>query len=401
MKDVLFVIHALGGGGAERVLINVVKALDKSKYNITVLSIVDSGIYRSQIPGEVQYKSIFKLPRSLNNKTASTKVENSSGSLLAGGGRGKQIAASAYTLFWRFFPIGLLYRIFIKEKFDLEIAFLEGPATKLVSSSSNESSKKIAWVHVDLSHEGKSHRFYKSAAEAKSPYSQYDEIISVSAGVQKAFLSENPELAPICSIIHNPLDIDEILQLSMEDCCLGPISEADRPLFLSVGRICPQKSFSRIVEAAEALRREGYSAKFVILGEGPDYSVLRDLILTKHLDSYISLMGYQSNPFPFFRKADAFLCTSTAEGFSTTASEAAVLGLPVFTTNCAGMDELASIYDAVTICDNSTAAVVDMVLNAVRNRGYEAKAGYAADYFNLEKRIQVIEKLIDGTVDAE
>lgn len=62
MKDVLFVIHALGGGGAERVLINVVKALDKSKYNITVLSIVDSGIYRSQIPGEVQYKSIFKLP---------------------------------------------------------------------------------------------------------------------------------------------------------------------------------------------------------------------------------------------------------------------------------------------------------------------------------------------------
>ena len=119
------------------------------------------------------------------------------------------------------------------------------------------------------------------------------------------------------------------------------------------------------------------------------------------LQDFCRTPGYQSNPFPFFRKADVFLCTSTAEGFSTTASEAAVLGLPVFTTNCAGMDELASIYDAVTICDNSTAAVVDMVLNAVRNRGYEAKAGYAADYFNLEKRIQVIEKLIDGTVDAE
>lgn len=32
MKDILFVIHALGGGGAERVLINIVKALDKTKY---------------------------------------------------------------------------------------------------------------------------------------------------------------------------------------------------------------------------------------------------------------------------------------------------------------------------------------------------------------------------------
>lgn len=401
MKKILIVIHALGGGGAERVLINLVRALDKSKYNITLLSIVDSGIYRSLIPSEVHYKSIFKLPRFLRGNRDSSEGKGTSGSLLARGGKIKQAIASVYGKFWSLFPIELLYRLFIKEIYDLEIAFLEGPSTKLVSSSPNAFSKKMAWIHVDLSHEGKSHHFYKSLSEEKSAYSKYDAIVSVSEGVQKAFLSSMPEFAPRCLVIHNPIDVSEITRLSMEECELPSIAGNKHPLFLSVGRICAQKSFSRIVSAAEALKNKGIFAKFIILGEGPDYGVLRDEIVSKNLESYILLMGYQRNPYPYYRFADAFLCTSTAEGFSTTASEAAVLGLPVLTTDCAGMDELASIYKAVTICDNSTDAVVEMVEDAVINKTYQTKASVSGDYFNLENRVKVIENLIDGILDAE
>ena len=36
MKKVLFLINTLGGGGAERVLVNLVNHMDPARYDITV-----------------------------------------------------------------------------------------------------------------------------------------------------------------------------------------------------------------------------------------------------------------------------------------------------------------------------------------------------------------------------
>ena len=38
MKSILFLIPSLGGGGAEKVLVNLVNNLDKTKYDVTVFS---------------------------------------------------------------------------------------------------------------------------------------------------------------------------------------------------------------------------------------------------------------------------------------------------------------------------------------------------------------------------
>ena len=40
------------------------------------------------------------------------------------------------------------------------------------------------------------------------------------------------------------------------------------------------------------------------------------------------------------RQADLFVCSSRAEGYSTVITEALILGLPIITTRCAGMQEL-------------------------------------------------------------
>ena len=39
---------------------------------------------------------------------------------------------------------------FIKEDYDVEIAFLEGPITRLFSVK-NKKTRKIAWIHNDIS----------------------------------------------------------------------------------------------------------------------------------------------------------------------------------------------------------------------------------------------------------
>jgi len=44
MKKVLFLIHDLGQGGAEKVLVNLVNNMDRSKFDITVMSLFSGGI---------------------------------------------------------------------------------------------------------------------------------------------------------------------------------------------------------------------------------------------------------------------------------------------------------------------------------------------------------------------
>ena len=62
MKKVLFLIHTLGAGGAEKVLINLVNNLDQSKYDITLMTVIDTGIFKQDIAKGIKYKTIFKLP---------------------------------------------------------------------------------------------------------------------------------------------------------------------------------------------------------------------------------------------------------------------------------------------------------------------------------------------------
>ena len=60
MKRILFFITSLAGGGAEKVLVNLVNNLDKTKYEVTLLTLFDVGINKQFLKDDVIYKSIFK-----------------------------------------------------------------------------------------------------------------------------------------------------------------------------------------------------------------------------------------------------------------------------------------------------------------------------------------------------
>ena len=44
MKKILFLIHDLGQGGAEKVLVNLVNNMDTTKFDITVMTLFDEGV---------------------------------------------------------------------------------------------------------------------------------------------------------------------------------------------------------------------------------------------------------------------------------------------------------------------------------------------------------------------
>ena len=61
MKKVLFVVHTLQVGGAERILLNLLKYINKEEYDITVLALVNDGIYVEKLKkyDKIKYRNVF------------------------------------------------------------------------------------------------------------------------------------------------------------------------------------------------------------------------------------------------------------------------------------------------------------------------------------------------------
>ena len=138
MKKVLFVANTLQMGGAERILFNVLKNIDKSKYDVTVLALVDYGVLVDEIKkiDGVKYiggfKGLFGKTR-LNEKSCFYKLENK---MMI-----KKLKKYAEIIRKH---ADILYPRFVKEEYDIEIAFLEGPITRLFSVKNKNTRKKFA-----------------------------------------------------------------------------------------------------------------------------------------------------------------------------------------------------------------------------------------------------------------
>ena len=96
MIKILFVTNFLSVGGVEKALINLVNALDKNKYDITVLSIMRDFTLKDQLNSNVKVKAIFP----------------------------KKMKGIDYL--FKYIPTNFLYRLFIRERYDIEIAFSDG-----------------------------------------------------------------------------------------------------------------------------------------------------------------------------------------------------------------------------------------------------------------------------------
>ena len=62
-KKILFLIHTLQVGGAERVLVNLANKLDKNKYDVTVMTVINTGAFRNELDKDIHYKTIFDIKK--------------------------------------------------------------------------------------------------------------------------------------------------------------------------------------------------------------------------------------------------------------------------------------------------------------------------------------------------
>lgn len=123
----------------------------------------------------------------------------------------------------------------------------------------------------------------------------------------------------------------------------GPV-----PRIVSVGRYVEKKGFSDLIEACRLLRERGAAFECDIIGGGPLEAVLREQIAVAGLEDRVRLLGPRSQADVRAALANAqffaLACVPESEGGSdnlpTVIMEAMAVGLPIVSTNLAGVPEM-------------------------------------------------------------
>lgn len=378
-KKILFFINGLYGGGAEKVFQTLINHLEEEKYELTVYSLHEESIKRDIYKRPFTYRFIFQKEQGSKLRKFWIKIKN-----------------TLKMFVYKFASEKVFYKLFISGIYNVEASFIEGYATRIISGSPNEKSRKIAWVHIDLLENNWSDIAYRSQEEQVQCYHRFDKILCVSGAVGQSFVRKFGMQEKV-ETQYNPVDQSEILERSGE-----PIEEKFRPdtvKLVTIGRLVGQKGYDRLVKIINQLKEKYDNFECWILGEGDDRASLENYISQNDLKKYIKLLGFKKNPYPYLKQADLFVCSSRAEGFSTVATEAIILEKPIITTECAGMRELFGDSQCGIICPNNQEALCKALEDVLGDRNmlerFKQEASQRASHFKLEMRMKEVERLLD------
>lgn len=371
MKKVLFLIESLAGGGAEKVLATLVQHIDTSRFDVMVCAISGGGRYEQEVRNAVSYTYVLKDASEYR-------------------GLAKLWYVLKYKLIYQWLPLWLVYRLFIPKGYDLEVAFVEGFATKLLAASSNKKAKKVAWVHCDLKNQPWpiSQGIFRNLQEEREAYLKYDKVVAVSHLVEDV-LKEHYFL-PQVETIYNPVDSAVICALGRQECdCKVDHSQFN---IVSVGRLSNVKGYDLLLPVIKKLVDQGLNSHLWLIGEGAEKDSLQQQAADLGISEYVTFTGFQKNPYALMSQMDLFVCSSRAEGFSLVIAESLILGVPVISMNCSGPNELIGNNECGILCDTFEQLEAE-IANAVEGKSVPCQV---PQMVNLECTMGQIHKLMES-----
>lgn len=354
-KNLLFVVDNLVMGGITKVIANLLKNIDETKYNIDLLVLHYYEDMKAEIPSYVNIiagneyysyvdESIKRIIKEKNIKKFFNKLKLV---IAMKNGKVKNIIAKSR-------------EELLTKKYDTEIAFSDGFSHIFVANGNT--SNKVAWMHTDISVSNDSKRYYELVKESLVKMNM---CVCVSDKVMQAY----KELYGIKNIqvIHNLMDAERIIKQSEEPIDL----EYSKDCFnlVSVGRLEWQKNYKRFANVHKKLIDDGIKINSYLIGDGIEEKEIKELIRENGNEDTFHILGRRENPFPYVKNADLFVLSSNLEGLPTVLYEAVILGVPCISTEVAGAKEILLDKYGLVVDNDDEALYVGLknILNSPEN----------------------------------
>lgn len=355
-------IYSLAGGGAERVVSQLLNYLHQENIELHLVLMNDLILY--DIPEQL---IIHNLENSSPNELGLLKLIK--------------------------IPIlSIKYRSYLKDNnIDVSVSFLQRP--NYINVLSNFFFKKCKIIISERSNPSEQYNGYSFHSILNKIlisflFPKADLIIANSEGNRRELINNfNLEGSKIITI-NNPINISQVD--STKEVC--GFYDKEYFNFVSVGRLNIGKNHKLLIQAfAEIINKK---TRLYIFGEGEMKLELQELIKDLKLNDRVILSGFKNEIFSYLKGGDAFLFGSNHEGFPNVLLEAMACELPIITTNCnSGPDEIMNNFSEIKSDLNIITKFgilvpignKDLMIEAI-NRIVEDKEYYRSCKINVKSR---------------
>ena len=371
VKRVLFVIPSLAGGGAERVILHILKYIDRSRFEPHLAVFEKHGELVSEVPYDIQVEKL-KERRSLYGLQWLVVIFKLTGLLK------KRKIDAVVSFMWYTNLVVLIARILsrvsvgvvVSERYGLSVSF-EGKIAELL--------RRLII------------RFFYPGANAVI-------VNSMEMGNQISQMVHMPKGKIIT--IYNPVDLARIAQLK-EESAEHPWFRESFPTVIGIGRLTRQKGFDYLIRAIRILKDNGIECRLALLGKGSEEENLKRLASELGVSDRVLFAGFQQNPYKYLARSTVFALSSLYEGFPNVLLEALSLGIPSVATRCpTGPEELiADGINGLLVPPADERALAEAIKRLLLDEDLRKRLSDAgkkrAEDFGVEKIIKQYEEVIE------
>lgn len=167
----------------------------------------------------------------------------------------------------------------------------------------------------------------------------FERILAVSRDIHKTLSSEYS--ASQLMHIPNAVDLEQLKPTKDANQVRREFGFQENDVVIgSVGRMVPIKGFEVFLQVAARTKNEYKSAKFVLVGDGPELGKLKEMAKEKNVDDVLTFTGFRDDVLDIVNSFDIFAMTSWHEGIPIALLEAMSLSKPTVATNVGGIGEV-------------------------------------------------------------
>lgn len=367
-NKLLFFIHSLRHGGAERVVLEINNYLKHKNIDTKIVTWVNHNQYKNNKKyGKIETKYL------LNKKDYNW-------------------------LFSIFKSLALLNSLLIKEKPD--VIHVNSVNAFFLVLLSNFNKEIIYLVHGYAIIESKfvSKNFYFRVLSILLIKFKNISFVAVSKKIIPKISNFFKVPKKNISFINNGIDVDYFKNANQKN--LSSIKN-----IIMVGTLGPYKGQFKGVKIFRKLLKKDNKFKLYILGQGPDESLIKNYIKENNLSNKIKMIGSTNNVKDYLKKSHLIWQLSESEGLPLSVLEAMSMGIPCVGFNVRGINEVIQDgYNGYLVEYDDTREILNKTLrifeNKLRYKKFKANSiFYSRKYFSSKLSLSKHLNLIRDTFD--